>query len=147
MVLVAWSCYSQPIFNRFFNVFSPFKTIYLCIGYFSPSYLKYITSFWWFNRLLLFFVDLFLFATWEDFIVLGKKYTSTYGKKSKKPIDISAIWLYWRLFCRLYSRLCWNVDCTVDCTVGCTVGWTVDCSVECTVVCSLSRALSPSYLK
>ena len=41
------SCYNQPIFNRLFNVFFRSK---------RHNILKHITSFWWFNGWLLFFL-------------------------------------------------------------------------------------------
>ena len=56
---------------------------------------------WW----ILFFIDEFFIFRLES--VVCKKYTNTDGKDRKytNAIDISIIWLYWRLLCRLYCRM------------------------------------------
>ena len=56
---------------------------------------------WW----ILFFIDEFFIFRLES--VICKKYTNTDGKDCKytNAIDISIIWLYWRLLCRLYCRM------------------------------------------
>ena len=58
---------------------------------FSPSYLNHITSFSCFNRLLLFFVDLFFICSLKGFLVICKKYTSTNRKNSNytNTVDVS----------------------------------------------------------
>ena len=62
---------------------------FMCI-FFSPSYLKHITSFLWF-MLLLFFVALFFICSLRRVLVIYKKYTSTYGQNSNytNVVDIS----------------------------------------------------------
>ena len=63
-----------------------------------------MTSFWW---LIFFFTDEFFrleSVLW---------YTNTNGEDSQytNAIDISIIWLYWRLHWRLYCRLYWRLFC------------------------------------
>ena len=67
----------KSIVNRVFNIFFPIKTTHLCIGLSHHYILKHITSFWWFNRLLLFFIGLFFICSLRS--VICKKYKNAYG--------------------------------------------------------------------
>ena len=66
------------------------------------SHLKQITSFWWFNRLLLFFVGLFFIYWMRKFIVICRKYTSTNREKNNYTIviDISIIGSCGKVICK-----------------------------------------------
>ena len=75
-----------------------------------------MTSFWW---LIMFFIVKFFIFRLKS--VIYKKYTNA-NRKDKKytnAMDISSIWLYWRLFrrlyCRLYCRLYWRLFCRLFC--------------------------------
>ena len=80
-------------------------------------------SFWW---LILFFIGLF-FIFRE--IPICKKYINTNGKDHKhtNAIDISIVWLYWRLYCRLFCKLYWRLFYRLYWRLFCRLYWRLFC--------------------